>query len=95
MATPCKTAGLTLAGRLSEDPSLSILVLEAGESNLDDPNILLPGQFGKTFGNPKVRIKYSTPNPVADMTNSMIGAIQRQNKNMQIIVSSLGTEAKD
>ena len=56
MITSCKTAGLTLAGRLSEDPSISILVLEAGESNLDDPNILLPGQFGKTFGNPKVRI---------------------------------------
>ena len=36
-----------LAGRLSEDPSISVAVLEAGECNLDDPNILIPGQFGR------------------------------------------------
>ncbi|KAF8153936.1 GMC oxidoreductase [Crassisporium funariophilum] len=47
------TAGLTLATRLSEDPSLSILVLEAGEANLDDPKIVMPGQFAQTFMNPK------------------------------------------
>ncbi|KIM89885.1 GMC oxidoreductase [Piloderma croceum F 1598] len=54
------TAGLTLAGRLSEDPSISVAVLEAGESNLDDPNITMPGQFGKTFGNSKYDWCHST-----------------------------------
>ncbi|KAH9841077.1 GMC oxidoreductase [Rhodofomes roseus] len=48
------TAGLTAASRLVESfPDRSVLVLEAGEPNLDDPKILLGGQFGGTFGDPK------------------------------------------
>ncbi|KAJ7722931.1 GMC oxidoreductase [Mycena metata] len=47
------TAGLALASRLSEDPSVTVVVLEAGEANIGDPNILVPAQFGKTFTNPK------------------------------------------
>ncbi|KAH9934261.1 uncharacterized protein B0H18DRAFT_1114998 [Fomitopsis serialis] len=48
------TAGLTAASRLVEGfPDRSVLVLEAGLPNLDDPRILLGGQFGGTFGDPK------------------------------------------
>ncbi|KAJ6542821.1 GMC oxidoreductase, partial [Mycena capillaripes] len=47
------TAGLALASRLSEDPSVTVAVIEAGEANLGDPNILVPGQFGATFTNSK------------------------------------------
>lgn len=54
-----QTAGLTIAARLTEDPHVSVAVLEAGLANLDDPNILIPTQFGKTFGNPKVPIPAS------------------------------------
>ena len=32
-------SGLVVATRLSEDPNTSVLVLEAGESNLDDPEL--------------------------------------------------------
>jgi hypothetical protein len=34
-----QTAGLCLAARLSEDPNTSVLVLEAGEANLNDAAI--------------------------------------------------------
>lgn len=49
------TAGLALAVRLSEDPTLSVLVLEAGEANLNNMDILIPGpaQRVKHFGNPQ------------------------------------------
>ncbi|KAJ7162668.1 alcohol oxidase [Mycena crocata] len=47
------TTGLTVAARLSEDPSVSVLVLEAGGTNLDDPDLLTPASFGSHFGNPK------------------------------------------
>ncbi|KAL0952842.1 hypothetical protein HGRIS_007067 [Hohenbuehelia grisea] len=47
------TAGLTLAARLSENPSISVAVLEVGQENFDEPKILIPGQFGATFGDPK------------------------------------------
>ncbi|EJT96820.1 GMC oxidoreductase [Dacryopinax primogenitus] len=45
------TAGLTLAARLSEDASISVLVLEAGKANLDDPLIMVPGAYLQQFGN--------------------------------------------
>ncbi|KAJ7596305.1 alcohol oxidase [Mycena floridula] len=45
--------GLTLAGRLTEDPNTTVLVLEAGESHLGDPLVDLPGAFGMQLGNPK------------------------------------------
>ena len=39
------TAGLTLASRLSEDSNTTVLVLEAGDANIDDPAICAPIYF--------------------------------------------------
>ncbi|KAH9934323.1 GMC oxidoreductase [Fomitopsis serialis] len=55
------TAGLTVASRLLEHSNKrSVLVLEAGEPNLDDPKVLLGGTFGSTFGDPKYDWGFST-----------------------------------
>ncbi|GAA5974692.1 hypothetical protein JCM11641_007225 [Rhodosporidiobolus odoratus] len=43
------TAGLAVAARISEDPSLSVLVLEAGTSQPLTPGIMVPGLAGTTF----------------------------------------------
>jgi choline dehydrogenase-like flavoprotein len=47
------TTGLVVATRLSEDPSVSVLVLEAGAPNLNDPEILIPAVFGSQVGKPQ------------------------------------------
>ncbi|KXN82889.1 Glucose oxidase [Leucoagaricus sp. SymC.cos] len=47
------TAGLTLATRLTEDVQTSVLVLEAGEENLNDPLILNMGNYGAHLGRPE------------------------------------------
>jgi hypothetical protein len=39
------TAGLCLAARLTEDPDISVGVLEAGKNRLDDKSVLTPSLF--------------------------------------------------
>ena len=45
------TAGLAVAGRLSEDPDILVGVIEAGAARLDDPSILTPAAFSALVGN--------------------------------------------
>ncbi|KAI9439676.1 alcohol oxidase [Lactarius indigo] len=54
------TAGLVVAARLSEDPSVSVLVLEAGSPNLNDPAILTTARFGSHFRNPRYDWAFTT-----------------------------------
>lgn len=46
------TSGLVVANRLSEDPSIRVIVLEAGTNRLDDPRITIPGLGLATFEDP-------------------------------------------
>ncbi|KAF5336812.1 hypothetical protein D9758_015847 [Tetrapyrgos nigripes] len=54
------TAGLTLATRLSENPNISVLVLEAGTNNSDHPMITKSSQHGFHFGNPDLDWAFKT-----------------------------------
>ncbi|GAA5901199.1 hypothetical protein JCM5296_006295 [Sporobolomyces johnsonii] len=55
------TAGLALAARLSEDPSLSVLVLEAGTYQSELPGVMIPGEAGSTFHSDIDWAFYTTP----------------------------------
>ncbi|KFY35643.1 hypothetical protein V494_05730 [Pseudogymnoascus sp. VKM F-4513 (FW-928)] len=46
------TSGLVVANRLTEDPNVQVLVLEAGTNRLNDPRLMVPGLGIATFEDP-------------------------------------------
>jgi choline dehydrogenase-like flavoprotein len=44
------TAGLVVANRLTENPNIQVLVIEAGEDRTEDPRARNLALFGRSFG---------------------------------------------
>lgn len=59
------TSGLVVASRLSEDPAVSVLVLEAGSNRIDDPRIAAPGLAPSTFSDPEFDWCFTSPPQVS------------------------------
>ncbi|MCJ1466424.1 hypothetical protein MMC07_005043 [Pseudocyphellaria aurata] len=54
------TSGLVVASRLTEDPDVHVLVLEAGANRLEDPRITTPGLALATWDNPDFDWEFMT-----------------------------------
>jgi len=44
------TAGLVVANRLTENPKIQVLVVEAGKNHADDPRVKTPALYSTLFG---------------------------------------------
>ncbi|KAI4198150.1 MAG: hypothetical protein LQ348_002076, partial [Seirophora lacunosa] len=54
------TAGLTLAARLSENPAVTVGVIEAGVDRSNDPKVLTPGLAATMWGDENYDWIYKT-----------------------------------
>lgn len=58
------TAGLVVANRLTEDPNVHVLVLEAGQNHLEDPRVNIPAFFTTLMGS-EADFQYHTTSQVS------------------------------
>ncbi|KAK4086528.1 aryl-alcohol dehydrogenase [Purpureocillium lilacinum] len=65
------TAGLVLANRLTEDPAVKVLVVEAGDDKSKDPAVLTPGLMGAQYGNPDYDWNFNSV-PQAGLNNRRV-----------------------
>lgn len=61
------TAGLVLAARLSEEPSIQVGVIEAGSLRLGDPKVDLPTGPGQMISNPDYDWNFESIPQVRDL----------------------------
>lgn len=62
------TAGLVLAARLSEDPAVSVAVIEAGRNLVEDENILRPSLIQTLYGKPEYDWCFTTEPQVSPLS---------------------------
>ncbi|KAI9794884.1 MAG: hypothetical protein M1816_003013 [Peltula sp. TS41687] len=93
------TAGLVVANRLSEDPNVSVLVLEAGQSRIDDPRVQIPALWTSMMGT-EVDWQLSTvPQPglngrtIKEPQGKMLGGSSALNGQAFIAPSQAGIDA--
>ncbi|KAL7918871.1 hypothetical protein ACQKWADRAFT_323458 [Trichoderma austrokoningii] len=65
------TAGLTVANRLTEDASIRVLVIEAGQDHSQNPLALIPGLVVGMYGKPEYDWNFSST-PQAGLNNRII-----------------------
>lgn len=71
------TAGCTIAARLTENPNVTVGLIEAGKSRLGDPVVDVPAMFGEQFQNPEYDwCIYSEPQVRSNMAMLMSGLNQ-------------------
>ncbi|KAL1900082.1 hypothetical protein Cpir12675_001083 [Ceratocystis pirilliformis] len=63
------TAGVAVAARLSEDPNVSVLVVEAGDDRTQDPLVLTPGLVAGLYGKDEYDWNFMSP-PQASLQSS-------------------------
>jgi hypothetical protein len=64
------TAGLAVAARLTEDPSIVVGVLEVGKSRLDDPLVDTPATFPHLLGDPEYDHCFKSVPQVCSLTRT-------------------------
>lgn len=60
------TAGLTVANRLSEDASVKVLVIEAGQDHSQNPLVQVPGLVVGMYGKPEYDWNFSSTPQVSE-----------------------------
>jgi choline dehydrogenase-like flavoprotein len=68
------TAGLTLAARLTENPDVTVGVIEAGKCQLGDPLVDTPAAFMQMFSNPEYEWGFrTTPQVIPNAVGTLDG----------------------
>lgn len=60
------TAGVVLASRLTEDPNINVIVIEAGGDRSADPLVLTPGLVGAVYGKDEYDWNFSSVPQVSE-----------------------------